>query len=262
MNFLEFLYDISSATITVVLFLLIILLGELGFRLGRYVQDQTDAEIKALTGAVQAAILALLGLLLGFTFSMSMQRHDTRSHALVDEVNAIGTASLRTQLLPAEFQEEAAELFRKYVDLRVAIGKTDLTNREQRIQYNALIAETQGELWSLAMKATDADPRPVTTGAFVKSLNDLIDSQGKRNALLWMHVPEAVLLILYLVFLSSGAILGYSGGLSGKRILLPTALISLLISLIVFIVIDLDRPKRGIIQIDQSIMVELQEGLQ
>lgn len=261
MNQLDFLYNTSSITITIVLFLLILLLSELGFRLGRYVQDQTDTEIKALTGAVQAAILALLGLLLGFTFSMSMQRHDNRSHALVDEVNAIGTASLRIQLLPAEFQDAASDLFRKYVDLRIGIGKVDLTSIEERKKYNLQIAETQTELWTLAMKATDSDPRPVTTGAFVKSLNELIDSQGKRNALLWMHVPEAVLLILYLVFVSSGAILGYSSGLSGKRIVIPTALISLIISLIVFIVIDLDRPKRGVIQIDQSIMVELREDM-
>lgn len=261
MNQLAFLYDTSSITITIVLFLLILLLDELGFRLGRYVQDQTDTEIKALTGAVQAAILALLGLLLGFTFSMSMQRHDNRSHALVDEVNAIGTASLRVQLLPAEFQDEASDLFRNYVDLRIGIGKVDLTRIEEREKYNKQIAETQTELWTLAMKATDADPRPVTTGAFVKSLNDLIDSQGKRNALLWMHVPEAVLLILYLVFVSSGAIMGYSSGLSGKRIVMPTGLIALIISLIVFIVIDLDRPKRGVIQVDQSIMVELREDM-
>lgn len=262
MNQLFFLYATSSLTITVSLFLLILLLNELGFRVGRFVLVHSDSEVKTLTGAVQAAILGLLALLLGFTFSMSMQRHDNRSVALIEEVNAIGTALLRVQLLPDNLQDEGHDLFREYVDLRVAIGEIDITRREARTKYNELIGETQSKLWLLAMGATDADPRPVTTGNFVKSLNNLIDSQGKRNALLWMHVPAAVLLILYTVLLSSGAIIGYSSGLSGKRILLPTALISLIISLIVFVVIDLDRPKRGLIQIDQRIMVELQEDLQ
>ena len=262
MNQLDYFYATSSITITVSLFILILLLNELCFRAGRYVQDQSDSEIRSLTGAVQAAILGLLALLLGFTFSMSMQRHDDRSHTLIDEVNAIGTALLRVQLLPEELQDEGYDMFREYVDLRVAIGEIDITQREARTKYNQQIGETQNKLWSLAIKATDTDPRPVTTGNFVKSLNDLIDSQGKRNAMLWMHVPVAVLLILYTVFLSSGGIIGYSSGLSGKRILLPTALISLIISLIVFVVIDLDRPKRGLIQIDQTIMVELQEDLQ
>ena len=64
--------------------------------------------------------------------------------------------------------------------------------------------------------ATNEDPRPVTTGAFVKSLNDVIDSQGRRNALLQMHVPEIVLILLFIVFASSGGTLGYSNGLTWK----------------------------------------------
>lgn len=110
----------------------------------------------------------------------------------------------------------------------------------------------------MAIAATNDDPRPVTTGAFVKSLNDLIDSQGKRNALLQMHVPDVVIMLLFVVFISSGGILGYSGGLSGKRIIAPVVLVSFLITLIVFIIIDLDRPKRGLIQVNQSVMIELQ----
>ncbi|MGV8991080.1 MAG: hypothetical protein ACOH1Q_06720 [Thiobacillus sp.] len=91
------------------------------------------------------------------------------------------------------------------------------------------------------------------------SLNDLIDSQGKRNAQLQMHVPEVVLFLLFIMFVSSGGILGYSSGLDGKRVVAPTALVSFLIALIVFIIIDLDRPKRGLIQVDQSIMLELRQ---
>jgi len=95
----------------------------------------------------------------------------------------------------------------------------------------------------------------------VTSLNGVIDSQGKRNALLQMHVPEIVLLLLFIVFISTGGIIGYSTGLSGKRVLIPTVLVSFLIALIVFIIIDLDRPKRGLIQVDQGIMLELRERI-
>ena len=110
------------------------------------------------------------------------------------------------------------------------------------------------------MLATNNDPRPVTTGAFVKALNDLIDSQGKRNALLQMHVPEVVLFLLFMVFVAAGGILGYSSGLGGRRVVAPAALVSFLIALIVFIIIDLDRPKRGLIQVDQGIMLELRQN--
>lgn len=255
------LYSHSSVLIVAVLFIAIIMLNEIGFRIGRFVQSRTDSEVKSLTGSIQASILGLLALLLGFTFSMSMQRYDNRSMALIDEANAIGTAILRVQLLPEKYRDEAGRLFQEYVGLRVDIGQLDLTKTEERKKYNHKIASVQNKLWSLAISATEDDPRPVTTGAFIKSLNDVIDSQGKRNALLQMQVPEVALLLLFIVFISSGGIMGYSAGLSGKRIFVPIVLVSTLITLIVFIIIDLDRPKRGLIQVDQTIMVELLDNL-
>ncbi len=261
MNQEEILYAYSSLTISATLFIVILIFNEFGFRIGRFVQLNTDNEVKSLTGSIQGSILGLLALLLGFTFSMSMQRYDNRSMALIDEANAIGTTVLRVQLLPDQFQNDANDLLRKYVDLRITIGQIDLTQREARDSYNQQIIELQNKLWSLAILATDQDPRPVTTGAFVKALNDLIDSQSKRNALLQMHVPEVVLFLLLIVFVSSGGMLGYSGGLSGKRIVAPVILVSLLITLIVFIIIDLDRPKRGLIQVNQDVMNEIQIGV-
>lgn len=257
MNQQDLLYAYSSVSIVTMLFIAMILLNEVGFRIGRFVQSSTGSEVKSLTGSIQASILGLLALLLGFTFSMSMQRYDNRSMALIDEANAIGTAMLRVQLLPEEDRAEAGLLFREYIGLRIDIGQIDLTKTEKRAEYNGKIANVQDKLWSLGISATEIDPRPVTTGAFVKSLNDVIDSQGKRNALLRMQVPEVVLLLLFVVFISSGGILGYSAGLSGKRIIAPIVLVSVLITLIVFIIIDLDRPKRGLIQVDQRVMIEL-----
>lgn len=257
----ELLYRFSSVAIVTTLFLAIILCNEIGFRTGHFIQSRTDSEVKALTGSIQASILGLLALLLGFTFSMSMQRYDNRSMALIDEANAIGTAVLRVQLLPEEYKNDAGNLFREYIDLRVTIGRLDLTRLDERNSYNKKITDLQSELWSLAISATNVDPRPVTTGAFVKSLNDVIDMQGKRSALLQMHVPEVVLILLFIVFVSSGGIMGYSAGLSGKRIVAPIILVSLLITLIVFIIIDLDRPKRGLIQVNQGVMTELLDNV-
>lgn len=257
----ELLYDFSSIAIVITLFIAIIICNEAGFRAGRFIQLRTDSEVKALTGSIQGSILGLLALLLGFTFSMSMQRFDNRSMALIDEANAIGTAVLRVELLPKQYERQAHQLFEEYVNLRVAIGKLDLTKIQQRRDYNKKITMLQSQLWALAIEATNIDPRPVTTGAFVNSLNSTFDSQGKRNALLQMHVPEVVLILLFIVFISSGGIMGYSAGLSGKRMTAPIILVSLLITLIVFIIIDLDRPKRGLIQVDQTVMVELLESI-
>lgn len=247
-----FLFEYSSVTITLVLFLLIIVGNEAGFRIGRFVQRQTDEEIKTLTGAIQASILGLLALLLGFTFSMAMQRYDARNNALISEANAIGTVQLRAQLLPERYQASATDLLNDYVELRISAGKIDLTQFEQRKVYNSEVARLQNALWQLAVEAANEEPLAVKSGAFINSLNGMIDAQGKRNALLDMHVPEVVILLLFVVFLCSGGILGYSSGLSGRRVMAPTVMVSFLIALIVFIIIDLDRPRRGLIQVDQS----------
>ncbi len=262
MSTLPLLYDFSTLAITLALFVLIIIFNELGFHVGRFVQNRTDEEIKTLTGAIQASILGLLALLLGFTFSMSMQRYDSRSQALITEANAIGTVALRAQLLPAAYQPKVSQLLDQYLRARIAVGKIDLTRRHQRARYNAQIAELQSQLWSQAVQAAHEDPRAVTSGVFIAALNEMIDAQGRRNALLQMHVPEVVLLLLFVVFVASGGILGYSSGLSGKRVVAPTMMVSFLISLIVFIIIDLDRPKRGFIQVDQSALVMLRDSLQ
>ena len=257
MNQHELLYRFDGLTITMVLLFLIILLNEIGFRIGRFIQHRTDAEIKTLTGSIQASILGLLALLLGFTFSMSMQRYDDRSQAVIEEANAIGTAVLRVQLLPAQYQSKASGLLNEYIELRITDGKVDLTKQEIRNEYERKIVKSQQALWSLAVLAAHEDPRPVTTGAFITALNDVIDAQGKRNALLEMHVPPVVLFLLYVVFISSGAMLGYSSGLSGKRVIAPTVMVSFLIAMIVFIIIDLDRPRRGLIRVDQNSLLEL-----
>lgn len=255
----EILYNQSSILIALVLFVLILVANEIGFRVGVRIQKKSDQELRSQTNAIQAGILGLLALLLGFTFSMSLQRYDSRSQAVIAEANAIGTALLRAELLPDPFQAEEKELLQRYVDLRIELGGIDLTERNERARFNAKTSEIQNQLWSTAVKATEADPRPVTTGLFVSSLNDLIDSQGKRNALLQMHVPEVVLLLLFAVFITSGAILGYASGLGGRRPLVATVLMSLLIVLIVFIIIDLDRPKRGLIQVSQQSILDLKK---
>lgn len=262
MNEQEVLYGFNSVLIAMSLFVAIVVCNELGFRIGRFTQARTSSEMKELTGSVQASILGLLALLLGFTFSMSMQRYDNRSMAVIDEANAIGTAVLRADLLPSEHREEARRLWQDYVQLRVEVGQVDLTKTEERNNYGDKITALQNELWALAVASTNEDPRPVTTGSFVAALNGAIDSQGKRNALLQMHVPEVVLILLFVVFISSGGIMGYSSGLSGERMVVPIMLVSLLITLIVFLIIDLDRPKRGFIQVDQAPIVEVLNGLQ
>ena len=239
------MYNHSSIIIVLVLFILILVAYELGFRIGKFYQDRSDKEIKLQTNAIQAGTLGLLALLLGFTFNMALQRFDNRSYAEIKEANTIGTAMLRTKLLPNPYDSLLHDLFQEYVDLRIEIGSIDLTETETRKDLNNRTDLVQNRMWDLAIEAAEIDPRPVTTGYFITSLNDMIDSRGERMAILKRHVPEIILFLLFIVFIISSSLMGYSSGLGLKRAYIPNILMTLLIVMVVFIIIDLDRPKRG-----------------
>lgn len=255
----EIMYNQNSILIVFILFFLILGAYEICYRIGRHYQDNTDHEVKAQTNAIQGGILGLLALLLGFTFNMALQRFDNRSHAVIKEANTIGTALLRTKLLPKPFDTQTENLIYQYVDLRLDISNVDLTQIEECRAINLKTDKIQNEIWNIAIKAAEVDPRPVTTGYFINSLNDVIDARGERNAILQRHVPEVILFLLFIVFIIGGALMGYTSGLGKKRAYIPTIMFTLLIVLVVFIIIDLDRPKRGIIKIKQDSMLELKQ---
>ncbi len=128
----ELLYDQNSVLIAIALLAAILVANEVGYRLGRWNRAKADTGAKSQTNAIQAAMLGLLALLLGFTFTMALQRFDNRSQAVLNESNAIGTAYLRTQLLPEAQRETAKRMIADYVQLRIEANKVDLTQEQTR----------------------------------------------------------------------------------------------------------------------------------
>ena len=105
--------------ISISLFFAMVVCLEVGYRIGHYASKKSDAAHEG-TSTIQAAVFALLGLLLGFTFANGISHLDQRRALIVQESNAIGTAYLRLDLLPAPQQQEMRHLFRKYLDSRLA----------------------------------------------------------------------------------------------------------------------------------------------
>ncbi len=257
----EFMYDIDSSVIAVVLFISMALVIEVGYRLGLRTQVSADSSFKAHVNAIAASLVGILALLLGFTFSLSLHRFDSRSEAVVDEANAIGTTYLRSQLLPISVRGDVQTLLREYLDLRVRASAVMLSDRAERELLVAKAIRTQTALWGYARQAAEQDPNPVTSGLFIQSLNELIDTFGKRDAALDRHVPEVVLLLLYGTFLMAGAIVGYSAGVAGHRASFVTYVMVALIVVLVFIILDLDRPRRGLIEVSQESLIGLQAAM-
>lgn len=252
----EVMYDQSSVVIVMVLLLSMIAAIEIGFRFGRRTSSAT-AESKSQVSAIQASLLGVLGLMLAFTLSLALQRFDSRSQAVVDEANAIGTAWLRAALLPEALRAEARGQLRSYVELRIRAGARTLIDGSERAELLEQSADAQRGLWRIAARAAEQDGGPVTSGLFVQALNDVFDTYGSRNAALDRHVPELVLFLLYGTFLLTGTIVGYTSGLAGARAPFVTYVMVVLVVLLVFIIVDLDRPRRGLIEVDQSSLRDL-----
>ncbi len=251
-------YDIPSGLIAGMLLVGMVVATEIGYRLSRRTRGSPTAVSKRNIGAMQSSILGTLALLLAFSLSLSLQRFEQRSEAVVDEANAIGTAYLRTQLLRQPARAELQPMLRDYLALRVkATTMTTIAGARREAVLNAT-EEAQAAIWAGAARAAEADPNPVTSGLFVQAINEMIDSYGRRDAGLNRHVPEAVLFLLYAALLVSGAVVGLSSGLSGHRPSRASSMaMVLLVVALVFIIVDLDRPRRGLIRVSHAPLIDL-----
>ena len=234
---------------------------EIGYRIGLKKKEIANEASKAHLNSIQASVIGILALLLGFTFSLSLQRYDSRSEAVVDEANAIGTAYLRAQLLPTSLRANVQDVLRQYVDLRAQESKVSLSDSQVREVLLVKTTTTQSALWDYAKQAAEIDPNPVKTGLFIQALNEVIDSFGKRNAGINRHVPELILLLVYGTFLLAGVILGFTSGVAGHRPSMASYFMVILIVILVYIILDLDRPRRGLIEVSQAPLLELQSSL-
>jgi hypothetical protein len=255
------LYTIDASLITLVVFIALLVALEVGYRLGRRARANIDDTAKSQSGTIQGAIIGVLALLLAFTLSMAIARFDTRRQLVLDEADAIGTTYLRAKLLPAPYATSAADLLRQYVANRLEFYNAGI-DEARFLAANDQAAKLQGQLWSIATAASAQDNRAVPTGLFVQTLNDTIDLQAKRLAATRNTVPETVSLLLLAVAIATVAIVGYNSGLSSRRHLFATLTLVILITVIIWVLIDLDRPRRGLILISQQSMIELQQTMQ
>jgi hypothetical protein len=256
----EILYRANEWVLSLVFLALLVAASEAGFRLGRRRRKQTSEDTKSQMSTVGAGILGVLGLLLGFTMSMAVTRFEVRKHLVLEEANAIGTAHLRTQLLPAAEGREIADLLRAYTNVRVPPedGRdlyTQITSARQKS------ARLQDAFWQRAVAYGQEDPNPVRAGLLLQSLNDVIDLDAARWMAFQNHVPEAVIYVIAMVGLLAATVVGYSFGLGGLRQLFSICMLSLAVTLVLAVIIDLDRPREGFIHVSQQPMLDLQKQL-
>jgi hypothetical protein len=133
--------------------------------------------------------------------------------------------------------------------------------RDERSALDAEVLRLQERLWARAAESSRLAPSPATTGLYVQALNAMIDAYGSYAAEINRHVPELVLLLLFGAFVVSGGIMGYAAGVGGHRPARTTYVMVSLVVLLMFVILDLDRPRRGIIQVDPQSLFDVKASI-
>ncbi len=228
------------------------LIGAFLFR-GRGKKEEKSEDI----GIVLAATLTLLGLIIGFSFSMATNRYDQRKNYEEAEANAIGTEYVRADLLPAADGEKVRTLLGKYLDQRISFYST--RNKKRLAEINADTLRLQAELWSAVKGPAAAQPTPIVA-LVVSGMNDVLNSQGYTQASWWNRIPLEAWVLMTAIAICCNLLIGYSErGVRGGPILL--LILPIVVSISFSLIADIDSPRGGVIRVSPQNIISLSDSL-
>ena len=247
----------SIFLVSAVLFLAMMGTIELGRWLGRRRRRLEPDAGDGGVGTVEGAVFALLGLLLAFTFSGAASRFDARRDLITQETNAIGTAYLRLDLLPADHQPALRRAFADYVATRLK------TPEHWRWEAQRETAEHQQRIWKLVNAALAAHQGPPIVGSVLDPVNEMIDITTTRWMAVRTHPPLVVFIMLIVTALASGLLAGYAMSTAPRRRPLHSLVMTFVVVAAVHVTIDLEFPRLGLVRIDAAdeVMQGLLEGI-
>ena len=229
-----------------------------GWRIGNKFKDESTKPVNV--GAIEGAIFALLGLLIAFTFSNGISRFEVRRQLIVEEANYIGTAFLRIDLLPQEAQPEMRNLFRSYLDSRLAVYRhiPDLKAAKTELDRGS---QLQQQIWSHAVNHCKGEPAPCAM-LLLPALNSMIDITTTRTIMSQFHTPAIVFILLNLFSLVAALLAGY-GMAAGRRSWVHIVGFSLTLAMTVYVILDVEYPRVGFIRIDQTdqVLIDLRKSM-
>ena len=204
---------------------------------------------------ILAATLTLLGLIIGFSFSMATTRYDLRKNYEEAEANAIGTEYVRADLLPQADAARVRALLRQYTDLRIQFYNT--VDRTQLPRVNQDTAEVQNQLWEAVTGPANAQPTPVRALA-VAGMNDVLNSQGYTQAAWWNRIPTAAWGMMVVIAILSNMLLGIGAHHAEFKLF---AVVPLVVAVAFLLIADIDSPRGGIIRVRPQNLESLHSSL-
>jgi hypothetical protein len=245
-------FRLSSAELALIILAVIGTATVAGFLTGRYLREHSEA-LREPFGVLQAALLGVVGLVLAFGLTLAVGRYEARRAATVDEANAIETAYLRAQMIPEPARSRSLELFRSYTDLAVRVSGE--VPGSASIRHTTTAQEVlQRRLWRNAGEAIATAPIASAPRLYVESLNTAFDAQNTRLAGLSNRVPGAVLALELIGAAIALGLLAMHISILGRGVV-AMATAATLVTLLLLVTFDLDRPTRGLITVPSTPLV-------
>jgi hypothetical protein len=240
------LYSVPSWQLAVTLF--VILLGGMfgGFLLGKDAARRGEQEAGAADSAVKGAVAGLAALLLAFSFSLAANRYDQRNTLVLREANSIRDTWLRADLLEEPTRGRIQQLLRDYLDARLKYIGTGFDPTQIRAAAMAS-QQLQQQIWQVISEQSRINPPPRNVSTMVPVVSEMIDAGAAIEAAYSNTVPAIVLILLFGAIIFTGLLVGHSFGRAGRRYVFTAVVFALLVTLVVSVILDLDRPRRGMI---------------
>ena len=208
-------------------------------------------------GVITSAILTLLALIIGFSFSMAVSRYDQRKNCEEAEANAIGTEYVRADLLPAADGARVRALLRNYLDQRILFYLS--RDEHELLQINADTGLLQTDLWS-AVKAPAAAQSTPGLALALSGMNDVLNSQGYTQAAWSNRIPREAWILVEVIAIFCNLMIGYGSRRDGAKGIL-FLVIPLVVAISLFLIADIDSPRHGIIRVRPVNLTSLTESL-
>ena len=248
----------AIALMFIIPFLAVLIPILLGQRYGQYRKAKTAEAQHAPVGSVVAAAFGLLAFMLAITFQITANRYDARKELLLEEVTNIRSTFLRAGLIPEPYRSSTKKFLVEYVDLRVDLA-TNISKLDVDLLRSQQILDS---LWSYAEALAVEDRSSEIYSLYTTSINDLVDVHNMRIAMtLQFRIPNAVLFVLFLISFISMFVLGYQFGISGRGNLRLIILLSIIFAIVMFLILALDHPEKGLATVNQKPMLSLQQQL-
>jgi hypothetical protein len=252
-------FRLSTWVLALLLFVVVFGAVMVGFLVGRSLQDRSQ-HLRDPIGLLQTALLGLVALILAFSLSLAVGRHEARRAAVVEDSNAIGTAYLRAQLLEEPFRTRSLDLLRRYTDVSLTLSETVPGSHASLAAIHKGEA-LQRELWAIGGEVMDGAPNLNPPRLFVESLNQVIDMQTVRIAALNNRVPTPVLALEVGGAAFAVGLIAFLLAMLGRG--LSTAIVAAtLVTFLLVVTFDLDRPTRGFIRVPEAPLVQLRASME